>query len=545
MVVSIVLDSEYMGMEARIKWFMKNLSHALENDYLIITHECLKNHYEELVQKCSERFYTEFEMRHISKEELEKIDIYYIPDSFFENLYRKSGTRTKMIVDLSTKRDYQLEGYIQDAIENALQKRQDAKVDYIMNCLHCFKSISVIGEYYNCPIIPYVFSAIRKVHGYQQTLYMANLSVDLMNNSEIENLYRDFDTDKLGIDLLSNEEILCLLGKERNLPLLPFIDEPGIYEMGVAKEGYQITPQSYCVNYATDDDIYYESKKYYMPNQIISRLHPMQMDQFGFGRKEMRNDPVSFILSCKRVATIQSQMIVKAMLWNRVPCVLSDALPYAFLYTNDFTEIKKINKKELNFIIFCYFIPDSCMFSAEYWRWRKQFPSPNEIMSRHLSEIVKNLGYEKDILSSGENRLIKILNARGCDWYLIDDIVNKYIPNHYNYQFISSRLRIYYTDGNWKDVFCVNDVEDTMVVSKFRYSNVDKIDCCVFFPLDDIAGKVKIDKINLANGKLSYQLKKKYKYYNKGESDIKADVELCQGVDLDITFYWRVKDESK
>ena len=45
MFVSIIFDTEYMGMGERIKWFLKNLSKAKENEIFIITHEYLdKNH---------------------------------------------------------------------------------------------------------------------------------------------------------------------------------------------------------------------------------------------------------------------------------------------------------------------------------------------------------------------------------------------------------------------------------------------------------------------------------------------------------------------
>ena len=93
MFVSIIFDTEYMGMGERIKWFLKSLSHAKEMDAVVITHEYLKKNFETLLGKCNERFFEEFEMRHIKETEMEEIDIYYIPDSFFHNLEKKYGTR--------------------------------------------------------------------------------------------------------------------------------------------------------------------------------------------------------------------------------------------------------------------------------------------------------------------------------------------------------------------------------------------------------------------------------------------------------------------
>ncbi len=538
MIVSIILDTEYMGMEARIKWLMKNLSCAVKNDYIIITHEYFKTHYEKLTQKCSERFYNEFEMRHISKEELEKIDVFYIPDSFFENLYRQYGTRSKMLVELSIKRNFELEGIIQEAIERGLKKRENAKVDYIMNCLHCFESIRYIGKRYSCPVIPYVFSAIRKVHGYQQTLYMANMSVDLFNNDEIQQLYKNYLPNDIGFELFSHEEILALLGKERNLPLLPLINEKGEFEIGIAKEGFEITPQSYYINYSTDDDIYYECKKYYRDDEIVTRLHPMQMDQYGLGRQHMKNDPTSFVLSCKRVATVHSQMIIKAVLWNRVACVFSDALPFSFLLTKKLNSNQLLDLKDVNFIVFCYFIPDSCMFSREYWQWRMEYPSANEIMIRHLKEIFNNLKYTEDVLYDKNERLKKILEGRGCDRYLIDTIKSKKECPSFCYRFLSSRLQIYYRGGKTNNSYCLNRYENGILLSKFMIEIKENVEYCVFYPFDDIDGSAKILDVNSLNSKVKYKVREDYIYYPKGQSDIKIDIVENNKMDLDIVISW-------
>lgn len=542
MVVSVVLDNEYMGMEARIKWFMKNLSHAIENDYLIITHECLKSHYEELVQNCSERFFVEFEMRHVPKEELERIDICYIPDSFFEDLYKKNGSRSKMLVELSTKRNLELERYLQEAIEGALQKRKNTKVDYIMNCIHCFESINYMGKQYSCPVIPYVFSAIRKVHGYQQTLYMANMFPDLMFNDSAKDLYQDFDPSNLKFDLLDHEEILALLGKKKNLPLMPLLYESGEFEMGVVKSAFQITPQLYHVNCATDDDIYYECKNYYADKEVITRMHPLQLDQVGIGRKHMKNDPASFILSCKRVSTISSQMIMKAVLWNRVPCVLGDALPYSFLFSQNMNSGERISEKDKNFILFCYFIPDSCMFSREYWNWRFENPTANEIMCRHMSEIVKNLGYSEDILFDKKDRLKRILEGRGCDKYLVGEVIKKDEKYSYCYKYLSSHLRIYYYDGEVEDVYCLNEYNKGIVRSKFLVESKGKMKYCIFLPLDDIDGWVKMISVESNQNYFSYKIKNAYTYYPKGESDIK--IELDNSDDLEMIIMWTAEENK-
>lgn len=492
MFVSVIFDGEYMGMASRIKWFIKNLSHALENNCLIITHEYLGTHFKELMNSCAERFFDEFEMRHLSDEEMQKVDVCYVPDSFFENLYKESGTRSKMILELTNHRFNELEDYIEKSIKRNLVKRHEEKVDAIFNCTHCFKSISYIADRYKCPIIPYVLSAIRKMHGYQQTLYMANMSADFVDNDEVKSLYSDFKPEELGFELFTNEEILALLGKKKNLPLLPLLRQEGEYEIGIAKESFSISPQVYTLNYTTDDDLYYECKRWYKDDEIVSRMHPDYLDRVGLGRKHMKNDPITFILSCKRIATNHSLLIMKAAMWNRVPCVLSNGLPHSFLFTNDFRSGTPVSMKELNFIIFCYFIPSSCMFDRKYWIWRQGYPTANEIMCRHLEEILKNLGYADEILCDKQNRLSKILQKRGCDKYLTDYLLEGRLNASFSYQNLLSRIRIHYSDDIFEDRYCMNKTEGEIIFSEFKASIRNRVDYCLFYPFDDVDGKAKI-----------------------------------------------------
>ncbi len=517
MFVSIILDTEYMGMAERFKWFLKNISHAKKMDAIVITHEYIKTNQNELLSACAERFYEEFEMERVTEEEMSELDIYYIPDSFFEKMEKETGTRSKAIVELSYHRNKDLEKYIESFVEDGLSKRGEKKVDGIFNCIHCLESIDYIAKVYQCPVIPYVFSAIRKVHGYTQTLYMANMSAGLMNNDDVKKLYDDFEKNKPEkFELLTKKEILALIGKQRNLPLLPLLNQAGKYELGVAEGAFRITPQLYHNDQITEDDIYYEARKKYDSRQIISRIHPILLDQMGIGRRHMQNDPVSFILSCKRIAAIHSQIVIKAALWNRVPCVFGQDLPYSFLLSEDIISEKPLSDEKLNFILFCYFIPNKCMFDREYWLWRMERPSAKEIYERHIHIIIEDLGYESNILRVRENRLRHLLGKRLHNDLAIDRIINDDMTGEFDYDFLLSKLTVQYKNGECENYYTLNYVADDEITSEF-YITSGEIEKMIFVPLDGSDGFVKINKAQIGNDEPLPEKYSIYTYCNKGE----------------------------
>ena len=519
MILSIIFDTEYMGVSERNKWFLKSVSNARKEETIIVTHEYMYTHLDEIVDGCAERFYKEFEMDHVSADEIRNMDICYVPDSIFDDYCEKNSSRSGALLNLYNNRCETLEKYIVEFIDKTLESKGKS-LSCIMNCLHTFASVKYLSEHYNGPLIPYVFSCIRKVHGYTQTLYMAHFDKDLFNSSAAKKLYKNFNEDCFDFPILSKKEILALVGKKHNLVLLPLLEKVGTFEMGVVGEGFHVVPEIYANETITDDDIHYESKKYYSSDQITTRLHPLQIDQFGIGRKHMKNDPAAFVLSCKRVATVQSQMIMKAAMWNRVPCVLGDALPYAFLFTRDFTSTSPLRDCDLNFILFCYFIPDSCMFSSEYWNWRETNPSLREIINIHIDAILSDLNIDKSILFS-TNRFIDILKCRGCSEREIFAITNNHVDK-INYTYPSSRVDFIDESGAVSSRYCLNRInEDGLFVSEFE---IPQGTTCIRLVLqNDIDGFIQIHQISLDG--IEIDVDKSRLYWPKGVS--KCEFSYC------------------
>ncbi len=511
MVVSVVLDSEYLGMGERFKWFLKSVTYAKRNDWVIVTHEYIKNHLDELLNSCADRFYNEFEMDKVSIEEIRGLSICYIPDALFEKIYINNGARTKMIFDLTNNRHFEIEEYIISYINSCLTRNN--KVEYIMNCIHTFESIKYIADYYQCPLIPYVFSAVRKVHGYYKTLYMAHVDNELLNTKTPKKLYDDYISDLNIEELYTRPEIMALIGKRHNLILIPLMNATGTYEMGVIKEAFQITPQAYQIDNMTDDDLYYEINRNYN-EKIQTRIHPILLDQTGIGRMHMKNDPAAFILSCKRLATTHSQMIVKAALWNRTACLLGSQLPYSFLFSHNFIDNEPMDILKLNFLIFCYFIPDECMFSEEYWKWRMTNPSAKKIAQKHISVLLDSIDLDfKPIERNGF--LESLLKARGCTDIEINQILQYNYKNKHSVEYPSSKIVIHYHNGKLEEIYTINIVQNDYIISSFTLPNDEKMDCLDIYLLCDVDGQVSIKKIEINGNNIKNESASGYRKKNQ------------------------------
>ena len=373
--------------------------------------------------------------------------------------------------------------------------------------------------------MPIYYSIIRhmsrkrnKVVAYATTLPKSSLFFSKV----AESLYCRYNADSMPYPILDKMEVLALLGKYKNLHLIPLVQSEGVFEMGIVGECFKITPQLYQNESITDDDLYFEAEKFYKRDMIITRLHPTQMDQSGITRKHMKNDPISFVLCSKRIATVQSQMIMKGVMWNRVPCVLGNALPYAFLFSKDFQSRKPLSDSDLNFILFVYFIPDCCMFNPDYWKWRLTDPSPSEIFRKHLDAIIDQVGYTKGLLEKKSSRLERILQCRNLDKNEIAKICSCPCFRNVNYDFLSSRIRATYYDETYKDYYCLNSYEKGELSSCFFIQRGEEVTRIQIFLFDDVDGFAKIK--SLYYGDSLIEVSPQEDYWPKNSSVVSFDV---------------------
>ena len=246
---------------------------------------------------------------------------------------------------------------------------------------------------------------------------------------------------------------------------------------------------------------------------IITRQHPMQLDKAGIGRNHMKNDPVAFLLSCNHVVTVQSQMIMKAAMWNRAAVAMSNALPYAYLLNRRLIGAKPINDFDLNFILFIYFVPDTCMFNSDYWKWRMSKPTVAEIAKKHMETILSGLCIPLDILEIRENRIQKILQYRGYSDKQIDKLFHPNSIFDVPYDYPTSYFKCSKDDGSIVSLFSLNHKNDEYINTSVELP--EKCVKCEFIPQNDLDGYITLETLTI-NGK-SVLIDNSEKYYSKNQ----------------------------
>jgi hypothetical protein len=548
MFVSIVLTTEYMDYESRKKWYLKNLLHCKENGWALITHEYFKHHFEEIQETIDNRFLDEFEMRRFSMDEVKDVEQYFIPDQLFENKEKECGSRTQMLLELSQNCFFELENTMKNIIETISINHSNEKIEGVFHCLEGFESIRKVCVDYQIPLISYVFSAIRKVHGYRQTLFSANIQEHLYCSNECEKRYNNFLLEGSSLPVFDNRDIIAIFGKERTLPLISLLNKEPKYEICVCGEGYLMLPHIFSHEKYTDDDIHYECNKLYSQKAIRVRQHPMLLSQMQVDWSEMRNDPAAFILSCKRVTAICSQIVLKAMLWNRTAVMKKNTLPFSFMCEKNYMSESKVDLKFLNYYLFGYLIPSDFMFSEEYWKWRlTKKPTETEIYERHLNFYLEKFGLTKNVIleQNKDIRFKSLLEARGVDNELIDTLLTDEVINEVDFDVAVSKLLIEYNAESRKSsktVWRLNQSMDDTIISKFSF-DVENVDKVSFFPLDDKAGFVRIEEIKVkSKSEVINTLSNvaEYEYYPKNTGNFDLQIPNLSE-NIEITFSWKYK----
>lgn len=412
MIVIVVLNTEYMDVESRKIWYFKALKHCRANQWGIISHETLFLNKKNLHSKTDRRLLTEFEIGDLGDLDFDQVPQYYIPDEVFHKLEEKYKTRSAFLNAMYEKSEVDLEREFKKALR-LFQKKE--KVEAVLHILEPFQSLSKVLAEYSIPLIPFTFSAIRRVHGYTQTLYSAAIGDRLFGGADCEKRFHALTQEHSNLPILSRHIIIALFGKERTFPLLPLMTKDAPHELLICGDAYEVTPQIFKYAQLTDDDLYHSAAKHFGEVDIKWRHHALKLDRYGLDRTQLALDPAATILSCKRCTSVSSQILLKAMIWNRTVVMKSNTLPFSFACEVGFDSPQTVSLEFLNYYLFCYLIPNDLFFDSTYWLWRLSKPSEAEIYRRHLAFYTEIFALDSTLFDCGNEEYIfqKIMARRG------------------------------------------------------------------------------------------------------------------------------------
>ena len=557
MIVIFILANAYAPVKGRLNFILQAMSFAKQKDCLIVVNEYFRDHFDVLENGTDSRFYDELEMDKLSPSEARAVNFCYVPDAIFENVKSRTNSRSRMLSDLCEKDEPALTDFLIRSIDIELRKRNEDKPEYFMCNVETMASMREVAKHYSVPFIPYVFAPIKKVHGYATTLYNAHIGERLFSCEAAQKGYETFSPDLIPFPLLNNKELLALLGKKRNIALLPLINGEGVCEVGVAAQSDSIIPQTFIRDWVTDEDIYYDADLLFGSDKVQTRLHPNKTMRIGIGKKHYKNDPASFILSSKRVAMVQSQISLKAALWNRPVSVYADAIPYSFLFASSLEKASQVSVKDLNYIIFGYLVPSQLIFNTEYWKWRMTNPTATDVYMYHIRFIFEQLGIDTAILGSknnknnknnnnndtnNEDRLLKILKSRQYTSFEIESATANVDEREIDYNFLSSRISAYKNEIPSDTLYALNKRHGSnQILSVFKFRK-DGLDTLRFYPLDDVDGFATLKSMEVNGYSVPVDTTETYLAKGKHITEIYPLDNYSRGKDeIEIRIIWEGK----
>ena len=401
MVLPFIIDLEMNGLNGTFSYdhlpvFYFYMDMVKKKKGPIITHERYFNNPLQISHiKSVEAFGSEMKYTIPSISELNSIGKYSISQEFENDLISDYETQMDCWKDILLNENEKLSHLIK-TLFNQIEKDYNEKIDAVI-CFYAPVSLRKVAKDRNIPVI------FNERTSFRPPMFVSVGYFDLKENygkGELEERYKRFlvEAKEKTISILERKEILALLFTSRGLNYLNLIDkikpskELGICSVGenavIFKEGL-----------FTLNELSHEALKIYLPEHIAYR-----------DRTDNRTS-LEFILDCKRIASVHSNMSFDAMLLGRTSCSYGNS-PFAFMANKGIKDIKEnIAPLEfVNFVVFGYFVPWELLRDEEYIRWRLTKPTEIEIYNRHLEYYLTKRGLDATLLSlKNEERLTFIL----------------------------------------------------------------------------------------------------------------------------------------
>lgn len=399
--------------------FYKYMDFALKNGYPIVADEAYfvnpsvyEKQNEFSFQNIVNGYNVLYEFKKPTDEDMKKVIQYPITKEEKETILSGFVDMEEAIIHILQKRDKQFEEIISSKFE-VIQK-EHGKIVAVLSWTY-FPSLEFCCQQFGIQLITLEQTTFRP-KGYRYKLGYFQF-YNKYNSTRMDSDYQTFLQEFLDSNQYFNrKELLALFLADDQLKWINHLDDQSEYDFGLSiGPDYDPLAAAFCnmpILHILND-----LKEKFQVNRVLTRVHPMQkgirkeLDAFP---QDHSSSSLEWILRCRRVISIGSNVAFEAMLLGKTSYVLGANFPYHYGSVTELNqyEEKVADLKYINYIIFGYYVPYSLMFDRDYILWRLANPSVSEVYQYHLNYVMNEFSLSKEIFDmSYPKRLQTILET--------------------------------------------------------------------------------------------------------------------------------------
>lgn len=382
--------------------FCKFAYYSYVNKWPIIAQEQYFDTFEKYNKDFLKEVFDINEIGQVNDDMLSKLDCYKIDSNQTNKVIEEFHDREKAWISLMNVMSKSLYSTLDLYIEEILKKYKNVKTIIVWRHNH---TITLLAKKYKLNVIEMELSAVRK-RTYEFGLSYFQFSKkysDVELNKRYDKFANELSKSKKKIPFLTRKQIQNLILSEDKLKLLK---NGEMYDFGIAL-GLNSDYETISSNSMKNEDMLKEILKIENPENILIRKHPLDAN-YKFDNEEKfsidnSKSSIEFITKCHKIVSYVSNTNFEAMIFGKT-CYTLGNMPFAkFSYKNlNYNDEYVINLFDLNFLIFCYYVPYSLCLNQEYINFRLSNPSEIDIYFKHYNYIMKKYGsnLNKDIVTT-------------------------------------------------------------------------------------------------------------------------------------------------
>lgn len=422
MIIPIIFSLNPVANDRMYTWvFIKAVSFAKRYHWPVIAQKQYFDNIDNLEGFFSENLLEHFEYEPIDKRDLVKIIPIEFPKELETEYINKYPSQTDAYLASLRTPWKEMEQFLNQEIDK-VETVSGEKVEafYILPNSNFIDNVAARR---NIPVIHFEWGPFRP-RAYRKTAYFDFDNIVLGLRKRYDEFIKQQENTK--VPMFTRQEILALFLEKDYLHYAVEKTEPS-YEVGVAT-GYSTIGEYSAYNMVSLIELQNKISKKFKEDEVCWRMHPEdpQHAQLPVKNKSCHENTVEFILDCKRIVSMNSNMIYEAMVWDRFGYDIGFS-HYSFQGndTLDSIDDKAPDIQFLNFVAFAYLIPYEFLNSLEYIRFRLSKPSEEEIYKYHLNYYLNVYNLKKEIIDR-KDRLQIIIQSRKVetceDQFMTDNI---------------------------------------------------------------------------------------------------------------------------